>query len=463
MLNDLATRGSAPWRQPRPLLLERLENRLCRSTRRQHLTKRHLLILSLVAILTVASDSRAYADLYVISARTDSVLRYNEVTGAFIDVFISADGGLKEPNGLLFGPDGNLYVTSPGTKTVMRYDGTTGAPLPAPGQSGATFIHTVLEHADQLILGPDGNLYVAGFSDNDNNVLRYDGTTGAFIDNFIPPRTGGLSGAGGLLFGPDGNLFVCSTSTNEVMRYDGTTGAPLPAPGQRGAVFASHRGFGNPGLIFGPDGNLYVSDYGNGSVVRFNGATGEFIDVFVSPGSGGLSGAGPMLLFGPDNNLYVGSESTDSVLRYDGTTGAFIDVFISAGSGGLHLPHGQFFTHTDPTTLAYVPPPVNRFQVTAAPTAVSGTPFDITVTALDPSGNIDTSYQGTVTFSTTDPDSGVVLPADYTFTIGVGSDNGVHIFTSGVSLVTLGDQKLTVTDTVSSFTGSVTITVGPGP
>jgi hypothetical protein len=107
--------------------------------------------------------------------------------------------------------------------------------------------------------------------------------------------------------------------------------------------------------------------------------------------------------------------------------------------------------------------PGNRFQITAASTAVSGTPFDLTVTALGLYGNIDTNYQGTVTFSTTDPDSGVMLPADYTFTTGVGGDNGVHTFSSGVTLVTVGAQTLTVTDTVSGIAGSATITVGPGP
>src|SRR5438128_7810828 len=126
-------------------------------------------------------------------------------------------------------------------------------------------------------------------------------------------------------------------------------------------------------------------------------------------------------------------------MRYDGTTGTFIDAFVPAGSERLS-PVGLFFTNTDPTTLAYVPPPKSRFLITAPATAVSGTPFDITVTALDSSGNIDTSYQGPVTFSTTDTDSGVVLPADYTFTAGDGGDNGVHTFPSGVTLVTAGDQ-----------------------
>jgi hypothetical protein len=106
---------------------------------------------------------------------------------------------------------------------------------------------------------------------------------------------------------------------------------------------------------------------------------------------------------------------------------------------------------------------ISRLHITVAPTAVTGTPLDVTVTALDPYGNIDTKYQGTVTFATTDPHSGVVLPVDYTFTTGDGGDNGVHTFLGGAKLVAVGAQVLTCTDTASASTGSATITVGPGP
>jgi hypothetical protein len=111
----------------------------------------------------------------------------------------------------------------------------------------------------------------------------------------------------------------------------------------------------------------------------------------------------------------------------------------------------------------FVATPMPAFRITAAPTAVAGTPFDVTVTALEAYGKIDTTYQGTVTFTTTDPDSGVVLPADYTFTTGDGGDNGVHTFPGGVTLATVGDQTLSGTDTVSGAVGSASVTVGPGP
>jgi probable HAF family extracellular repeat protein len=100
------------------------------------------------------------------------------------------------------------------------------------------------------------------------------------------------------------------------------------------------------------------------------------------------------------------------------------------------------------------------FHITAASTAVSGTPFDLTVTALDLYGNIDTNYQGTVTFSSSDAYPGV-LPADYTF---ASSDQGTHTFTGGVTLFTAGTQTLTVQDTANgSITGSATVTVVAAP
>jgi DNA-binding beta-propeller fold protein YncE len=119
-----------------------------------------------------------------------------------------------------------------------------------------------------------------------NNVARFNGTTGNFIDTFVSSGSGGLSSARGVTFGPDGDLYVASFGTSEVLRYDGTTGTFLNA-----FVSAGSGGLSLPrDLVFGPDSNLYVSSYGSGSILRYNGATGAFMDTFVSSGSGGLGG-----------------------------------------------------------------------------------------------------------------------------------------------------------------------------
>ncbi|MGK7904567.1 MAG: PEP-CTERM sorting domain-containing protein, partial [Hormoscilla sp.] len=55
-----------------------------------------------------------------------------------------------------------------------------------------------------------------------DQVLRYDGTTGFFLDVFA--SGGGLNEPTDITLGPDGNLYVSSVETDQVLRYDGTTG-----------------------------------------------------------------------------------------------------------------------------------------------------------------------------------------------------------------------------------------------
>jgi phospholipase/lecithinase/hemolysin len=99
------------------------------------------------------------------------------------------------------------------------------------------------------------------------------------------------------------------------------------------------------------------------------------------------------------------------------------------------------------------------FTVAAPASVTSGTAFDLTVKTLDPFGDIDANYQGTVTFSTSDTGKGIVLPTDYTFT---EADAGVHTFPGAVTLMTPGEQTVKVVQTATGITGVVAITVGSG-
>jgi VCBS repeat protein len=92
---------------------------------------------------------------------------------------------------------------------------------------------------------------------------------------------------------------------------------------------------------------------------------------------------------------------------------------------------------------------VTHFSITSAnasPTA--GTPFNITVTALDASGQMVASYSGTVHF--TNSNGQPVQPASAAVTNGTG--------TVSVTLNTAGSQTVTATDS-NSITGSTSITV----
>ena len=81
----------------------------------------------------------------------------------------------------------------------------------------------------------------------------------------------------------------------------------------------------------------------------------------------------------------------------------------------------------------------------------------MTVTARDPFNNTATGYLGTIHFTKSDNGAGSRCRPDYTFVAG---DNGVHTFINGVTLVTIGAQTLTATDTQTSrISGTATVNV----
>jgi streptogramin lyase len=263
------------------------------------------------------------------------------------------------------------------------------------------------------------------------------------------------SGPGAITAGPDGNLWF--------LEYNGDKIGRITPSGQL-TEFKLSPNSGPFRITVGPDGNVwFTARFGNylGRITP-DGDVTQFHIPFLLGSSGITAGPDGNLWFTAESSTKIGQITTDGVIlaEYDVPTRSSNPLGITTGPDG-----NIWFTEFDGNKIGtlYVRTPANHLLITAAPTAVSGTPFDVTVTALDPYGKIDTNYQGTVTFSTTDSDSGVLLPADYTFTAGAGGDNGVHTFPGGFTLVTVGDQTLTFTDMASGLTRSATVTVGPGP
>jgi len=172
-----------------------------------------------------------FGNLMVSISTTQTVERYNELNGSWQRQGGADFGDEKPPENweddldvipreIAYGPDGDLYVLESTTGSIMRFDGVVGTrriDLVAPGNSKLT-------DARDLIFGPDGKAYVA---DNaDNRVLRVSlPAKGQNPKVFVTAGAGGLDGPRGLAFGPGGDLYVTSFGTGEVLRYDGTTGA----------------------------------------------------------------------------------------------------------------------------------------------------------------------------------------------------------------------------------------------
>src|SRR5262245_15948527 len=112
-----------------------------------------------VPILTSAADqqdargSLNHVSLYVSSGDSNSVLAYDGKTGALLRKF-ARRGGLTEPEGIAFGPDGNLYVSSR-SDAVLRYDGVTGKFIDV-FASG----HGLVDPAGIAFGGPGNDLFV---------------------------------------------------------------------------------------------------------------------------------------------------------------------------------------------------------------------------------------------------------------------------------------------------------------
>ena len=98
----------------------------------------------------------------------------------------------------------------------------------------------------------------------------------------------------------------------------------------------------------------------------------------------------------------------------------------------------------------------SAFVVTVPGPVAAGTPFDVTVQAVDVFGQVAFGYRGTVTFSVTHPDPAVVLSADYTFS---ADDQGTHTFTGQFTLITPGTWTLTTADLAKGLTQDVMVTV----
>jgi hypothetical protein len=242
----------------------------------------------------------------------NSVLRINSLTGAVVATYATGVAN----DGAVVGPDGSLYVSDYFNNQVLHFS-PTGTLLGAFGSSE-------LIAPQGLNFGPDGDLFVTCTNGPNNGFVDEFSPSGVFIGAFIAPGAGGLSNAKDIIWGPDGNAYVTSYFNSEVIRYNGSTGAFMN-------VFAAGSG-GFEGLTFGPDGNLYVASYIDNAVYRFDGATGAPLGAFVS----GVTAAYDVI-FDPNGNLDVASQSNGQVLTFNGSTGALIGALVSGLTNPSYL------------------------------------------------------------------------------------------------------------------------------
>ncbi len=317
---------------------------------------------------------------------------------------------------------------TPGTSNITAKQGAVTSPAALLTVTGAT--HFAVSAPGSVIAGTAFNVSVFAADQFNNVVPGYTGTVhftstdGAAV---LPANTTLTNGSG---------LFQVTLKTlgSQTVTATDTVTASITGTSQAitvGSGLATH---------------FQVSMPGSATVGTATSVTVTALDQFNNVASGYT---GTVHFTSSDGSAVLPANST-----LTSGSGTFPVTFKSVGS--------QTVTATDTATLSITGTSnsvtvgtgaATHFLVTAPGAATAGTPFNVSVTALDQFNNVVKSYAGTVHFTSTDGQA--TLPANTTLVSGTG------IFP--VTLKTAGTQSVTATDTVTpaitGTSGAINVTV----
>ncbi len=148
---------------------------------------------------------------YVADRTKNTVWRVDKSGKQVMPFILPGTGGLSEPTDLTFGKDNQLYVASAGTNAILRFDGFSGDWIEtfiAEGSSG-------LERPRGLAFANDDLFVLNGVAPF---LLVFNGQTGEFKQSIAD--TGNLVQPNDLTYGPDEMLYVSDLELSEVLRFE---------------------------------------------------------------------------------------------------------------------------------------------------------------------------------------------------------------------------------------------------
>jgi hypothetical protein len=231
--------------------------------------------------------------LLIPDSTADRVMAFDPTTGDLVNAnLVPADTtNLSTPKAAILHAGGDdILVSDQLDDLVQRYASTgfVGAFAPAGGVNNA-----ILDNITGLTYHPNGNLLVCVQSGaNGNSVASFD-ASGNHSGNFIAIGSGGLAGPFDILIRAS-DVLVSSINTDSILRYDRTTGAFLD-------VFATINNF--PQQLFeASNGNILVANFGGTQegIVELT-STGTLVAVYDTATLGGYRGVYEL----PNGNLLV--------------------------------------------------------------------------------------------------------------------------------------------------------------
>lgn len=276
-------------------------------------------------------------ELLVCDSGNNSVGSYDPNGQRNVDFLSANASGLAIPGAVAVGDHNDVFVAGY-SSGVHRFE-SDGSPLGL-FIDPDDFLPHVFAPTDGIFgdfdNAPNRDYYVADYFPG-NRILRYDRYSGAHVDTITG---GGLEQPNNMAFYND-DLYVTSVGSDEVLRYDGDNGNFIE-------VFVEKFPSGSPTFLDRPRGlafkgsSMYVANEESDSIIKFSANTGAYQSIFVSAGSGGLDKPSD-IAFGPDGHLYVISRGNKSVLRYDGQSGNFINTFVEGGDIFMNNPSCLFW------------------------------------------------------------------------------------------------------------------------
>lgn len=291
--------------------------------------------LSRVTGVAAGSDGR----LYVASADTDVVSRFDASNGNFIDDFLANPDGLRSPMGMKTGPNGNIFIANRFLDSVVEADPSTGEVI-AEYVGDAT---TLLITPEDIAFDAAGLMYVA--SANTNTIVTVDINTG-LVAEFIGAAAG-LDYPHGLDFDDAGNLFVSSHFGDEVLEFDSA-----------GNVIDSFAVAAPVGVLVDTTGVLNVVSFGTGAIARFDAAGNPLTSLTTSPDASYLAIVDlPRIVgFSRVPSTVVGScqnsTLTITIDRPAPAGGTLINLTVTSNAAAVSVPATAFIAEGTTTTTA---------------------------------------------------------------------------------------------------------------